>query len=118
MASSSIQWRGTVEMGRNCTIYGNKVIEAVLAVGNYIAPLLETFSKREGKWQDRTGNLRQTLRAWAEQTSKDIVSIFLSHGMYYSVFTETVSAGKFAIIWPTLQAHIQTIYNMLRGIFG
>ena len=118
MASSSIQWRGTVDMGRNCTIYGNKVIEAVNQVAAYFAPVLETYAKREAPWQDRTSNARQTLHAWTEQLSKDAVALYLSHGMYYGKFLESKYAGRYAIIWPTIQAHLGEILKMLKGIFG
>lgn len=116
--AGSVQWRGAVEMGNNCTIYGDKVIEAVRQVAEYFAPVFETYAKREGKWQDRTGNLRQSLHAWVEDTSKEVISIFLSHGMWYSVFVERVRNGALGIIWPTLQAHLQPIYQMLKGIFS
>lgn len=118
MASSSIQWRGTVEMGRNCTIYGNKVIEAVNQVAAYFAPVLETYAKQHGSWTDRTGNLRQSLHAWVEEFSKDCVILYLSHGMWYSIFIESKYSGRYAIIWPTIQAHLEAIMKMLRGIFG
>jgi hypothetical protein len=111
-------WRGAVEMGNNCTVYGNKVIEAVTAVANYFAPVIETYAKRNAKWTDRSANARQTLHSWVDMVSKDAVALYLSHGMYYGVFLEAKYSGRYAIIWPTLQAHIQPIYNMLKGIFG
>lgn len=113
-----IVWRGDVAMGQNCIVYGNKVIEACNAVLNYFQPVIETYAKKNASWIDRTANARQTLHSWVDQISKDAVALYLSHGMYYGVFLEAKYAGRYAIIWPTLQAHINPIYDMLKGIFG
>lgn len=111
-------WRGGVEMGRNCIIYGNKVIEAVNAVASYFAPVLETAAKQDASWTDRTGNARQSLHAWTEQLSKDVVALYLSHGVFYGKFLEYKYSGRYAIIWPTIQAHLAEILKMLQGIFS
>ncbi len=117
MAKSGIVWRGQVEMGRNCTVYGNKVIEAVNAVLNYFQPIFEEYAKTNASWTDRTGNARQTLHAEVQQLSKDAVALYLAHGMDYGIWLEVRWGGRFAIIWPTIQAHLQDIFNMLQGIF-
>jgi hypothetical protein len=116
--AGSVQWRGAVEMGNNCTIYGNKVIEAVRQVAEYFAPVFETYAKQNAPWTDRTGNARQSLHAWTEQLSKDAVALYLSHGVFYGQFLEYKYSGRYAIIWPTIQAHLDAIMRMLRGIFG
>ena len=118
MASVKMQWRGDVQMGQNCVLYGNKVIEAVRRVADYFAPILETAAKKGAIWVDRTSNARQTLRAWVDELANDTVMLYLSHGMWYGVFLEAKYAGRYAIIWPTLQAHIEPIMQMLKGIFG
>lgn len=115
---AQVVWRGEVQMAQNCALYGSKVIEAVTAVANYFAPILETYAKAHGKWTDRTGNLRQTLHSYVEETSREVVTLFLSHGMWYSIFVERVRNGNLGIIWPALQAHIDPIYQKLKGIFS
>lgn len=121
---AKLEWRGTVDMGRNCTIYGNKVIQATVLVANYWAPVMETWAKQNAPWTDRTANARQSLHAWVEQLSKDTVAIYLSHGMYYGKYLEYrfrgygTPHGRYAIIWPTIQNHLAPIETMLKGIFG
>jgi len=118
MASSSIQWRGTVDMGRNCTIYGNKVIEAVNQVAAYFAPVLETYARKNAPWTDRTSNARTGLHTWVEELSKDIVVLYLSHSVYYGIFLETRAAGRWSAVWPAIQAHLPKITAMLKSIFS
>jgi len=113
-----VVWRGQVELGQNCIVYGNKVIEACKAVLDYFQPIVESFAKQNAKWTDRTSNARQSLHSWVDQLSQDVVALYLSHGMWYGVFLEAKYAGRYAIIWPTLQAHIEPIQQMLKGIFG
>ena len=117
-AKARVVWRGKVEMGQNCVLYGQKVIEAVRRVAAYFAPVMETYAKQHAPWTDRTGNARQSLNAWTEQLSQDVVALYLSHGVYYGVYLEYKYAGRYAIIWPTIQAHLDAIMQMLRGIFG
>lgn len=115
---AKLEWRGTVEMGRNCTIYGNKVIEAVNQVALYFAPVLETYAKANKKWVDRTGNATQSLHSFVEMFSKDAVHLILSHGVFYGIFLESKYASRYSIIWPTLQAHLQAIFKMVKDIFS
>lgn len=116
MASAKFEWRGAVEMGRNCTVYGQKVIEAVKRVAQYWKPIIENYAKNNAKWTDRSANARQTLHSWVDDLANDTVTLYLSHGMYYGIFLE--AKPKYAILWPTLQAHIEPIMQMLKGIFG
>jgi len=119
MASKGqVVWRGNVQMGQNCIVYGNKVIEAVTAVANYFAPIMETAAKKHAPWTDRTSNARVGLHAWVEEFSKDAVHLYLAHSVFYGQFLETRWAGRFSVIWPEIQAHLEPIMEMLKGIFG
>lgn len=118
MAKSGIVWRGQVEMGQNCTVYGNKVIEACEKVLQYFQPIFETYAKQQAPWTDRTSNARQSLHAEVQQLSKDAVALYLAHGMQYGIYLETRWSGRYAIIWPTIQAHLDAILKMLQGIFS
>lgn len=117
-AKGRVVWRGAVEMGQNCTVYGDRVLAAVQAVADYFAPVFESYAKQNAPWTDRTGNARQALYAEVEQLSKDAVALYLAHGMAYGQYLEARWGGRYAIIWPTIQAHLQAISQMLQGIFG
>lgn len=118
MPTNDIRWYGIEEMQMNIRRYGDAVHFAVVQVANYWAPVIETFAKNNAPWTDRTANARQSLHAWVEELSKDTVNLYLSHGVSYGIFLEVRFAGQYAIIWPTLEQHLEPIAQMLRGIFG
>lgn len=116
--ADSIQWTGVEQMVAQMQVYADKVQSAVLSVATYFKPVIEAYAKQNASWQDQTGNARQTLHSFVKELSKDTVELYLAHGVDYGIFLETKYASKYAILFPTLQAHLQAIYNMLNGIFG
>lgn len=118
MANTVIQWSGVQQMQTNCGVYNDKVVEAVHAVLNYFQPLFEEYSKQNARWTDRTGNARQGLNSDVVDLAEAVVMLYLAHGMDYGLWLEVRWSGRYAIIWPTIQAHLNEIANMLRGILG
>ncbi|MDQ7034353.1 MAG: hypothetical protein Q9P01_05810, partial [Anaerolineae bacterium] len=58
------------------------------------------------------------LHAWVDELSNDTVRLYLSHGLVdYGIYLETKYAGRYAIIWPTIQRHLPEIQKMLQEIF-
>ena len=118
MPSGGIVWTGTVgDLVEATADYERRVMAAVEAVANYFAPVLESHAKATAPWQDRTGNARQGLFSVVE-VARDVVNLYLAHGMKYGLWLEVKYSGRYAVILPTLQAHYQAVGNMLRGIFG
>jgi hypothetical protein len=116
--SATVQWRGVPQMQANCGVYAGKVVQAVTAVLEHFQPIFEQYSKTNATWTDRTGNARQGLYTDVQELARDVVGLFLAHGMQYGIFLESRFSGRYQILWPTIQAHLQQISNMLRGIFG
>ncbi len=114
--SVQVQWTGVPQMVANMNSYQGRVLFAIQQVCNYFAVVLEQSAKQEAPWQDRTANARQSLHAWVE-VSQDVVSLYLSHGVDYGVYLETKYAGRYAIIWDTIESHLLEIRKMLQGIF-
>jgi hypothetical protein len=125
--ANRIEWNTTVVDAR-LLAYVGKVQEALVKIAKYFEPVLEAYAKANAPWTDRTANARQGLRAYigtdapagypsSQQLAKDVVELFLSHGMYYGIFLETRFAGQFAIIYPTLQQHAPDVQRMLREVF-
>lgn len=131
-----IDWGGSDEaMIRAIERYAMEVIKAVQMVAAYIATVMEAYAKEHAEWTDRTGNARQSLAGYTQddpppaynaeeatpyqvdQLAEDLVAVYLSHGMSYGRNLEFVSSGKYAIIWPTIEAHLPIIEQMLHGIF-
>jgi hypothetical protein len=133
---TQISWDGDDQVKRNMIRYGQQVREAELRVAQYWAAVIQTEARRRASWTDRTGNARQALRAYTSDDpptkygagqhdyptptdlARDVVALYLSHGMEYGVHLETRYQGRYAIIMPTLERHYGEIARMLRGIFG
>lgn len=115
---TDVRWTGTDQIKNNMTAYGEKARQAVYELAQFFAPILETYAKQNAGWTDRTANARQSLYAVATKLAEDAVSLRLSHGVNYGVFLEVRWQGKYAIIWPTLQAHFEEIRQALQRIFG
>lgn len=117
MADPTVQWDGLEAMKARIEEYGRRCHQAVIAVCVYIAPIIETYAKQNARWTDRTSNARQGLNAFVQEISQDIVRIYLAGGVDYQIWLEVRWAGKYAIIWESLQAHFDTITKMLQDIF-
>lgn len=116
--SAGIYWSGTTieDMISAVENYSQDVLDAIEEVALYLAPILEGHAKLTAPWQDRTGNARQSLFAVVD-VARDIVTLYLSHGMEYGLWLEVRYAGRYAVILPTLQAHYSMIDDMLQDIF-
>lgn len=123
-----IEWTGLPQMDAKLLAYVGKVQEALVQIAKYFEPILEAYAKENAPWTDRTSNARQSLRAYigtdapagypsSQQLAKEVVELFLSHGMDYGINLETGFAGRFAIIYPTLQQHAPDVQRMLREVF-
>lgn len=113
----SFRWEGTQQFSRNYPEYARRVKFAVRQVAMYFQAVFEAYAKTNAPWTDRTANARQSLHAWTEELAGDTVRLWLSHGVQYGIYLETRYAGRYAIIWPTINRHLPQIREMLQGIF-
>lgn len=99
--------------------YGQRVRTAVRAVADYVAQKTQAEMRQNAPWQDRTGNARTGLFSVVEEASRDLVTIWLSHGhtVYYGVYLELAHGKRYAIIMPTIEANLPVIERMLKAIF-
>jgi hypothetical protein len=114
----SVVWRGVNEITINVRRWGADCQRAVVEIMNYFAPLLEAYAKRNAPWSDRTGNARQSLHTLLEELGTDIVTLYLSHGVQYGIYLEVRWAGRYAILWRTIEAHLGEVEVMLRRVFN
>ena len=113
-----MRWTGVEQFNQGFVSYERRVKQAVYQVGQYWAAVFEEYAKREAKWQDQTGNARASLHGFVEQLAGDTVRIYLSGGVFYQIFLETMKAGELSIIWPTIERHLEEIRLMLQRIFS
>lgn len=114
----SARFEGLEAMLQRVSAYERRVMQVIKQVAQYWQGVFENYAKDNAPWQDQTANARQTLHAFIEELSGDTVRLYLSHGVEYGVHLETRFAGRYAIIWPTIQRHLEPIRQMLQGIFG
>ena len=113
-----MRWEGAEQFSQNFDVYGQRVHFAVRQVALHWQAVFEKEAKEDATWTDRTANARQTLHAFIEELSDETVRLYLSHGMPYGIWLEVRFAGRYAIIWPTIERHLEDIRVMLQGIFG
>jgi hypothetical protein len=116
--SAQVQWTGVDRIKQGMNGYKAKVRQALVAVAQYWAAVFERYAKENASWQDQTANARQSLHTFIKELSDDSVALYLSHGVDYGQYLESRWSGRYAIIWPTIEAHLTEIHKMLKGIFG
>lgn len=113
-----IIWTGEQQVIARMGVYEGKIYEAIRAVADYFKPIVEAYAKDHAGWVDRSGNARQGLHAEVENLAKDVVALYLAHGVEYGKYLELRWSGRYAIILPTFEAHYGQIVAMLREVFG
>ncbi len=117
--ADQMQWdQGSVEdVRRRMVEYGNRVLWVRMQVAQYWVAVFEAEAKQNAPWTDRTGNARQSLHAYAEELANSAVAIYLSHGVNYGIYLETMQAGRYGVIMDVLERHYQEVMNMVEAIF-
>lgn len=113
----TVTWE-TSELDRGFTNYYQTALQALHAIAEYYAPIIESEAKTGAPWTDRTGNARQGLQGLVEDLSETTVALYLTHGMEYGIFLELKNQGRYAIILPTLEAKYGEISQTLQQVFG
>jgi hypothetical protein len=66
---------------------------------------VQDYARRNAPWHDRTGNARNGLHAdYIGDRDGDRHVIRVYHTVPYGIWLEIRWAGKYAIIWPTVQS--------------
>jgi hypothetical protein len=116
-----VRWvRPPEELARGIERYGQRVLAAVYAVAEFIATKMQNESRRNARWQDRTGNARSGLFSQVtREAAGAVVIIYLSHGhtVDYGKFLELAHGQKYAIVMPTIEANLPELKRMLDDLF-
>ncbi len=72
------------------------------------AGTMEGYAKSHAPWTDRTGHARQSLHGGVD-TDDDRFIFYLSHGVEYGIWLELARGGNYAIVRPTVDAHLPRI---------
>lgn len=107
--------------------YDEQVDEMIGRVIDFQADRAEAYAKLNASWTDRTTNARNGLFAQPRHSygrfpRRSSHTIVLAHTVPYGIYLETMKAGRYAIIEPTLRvigeetmAMVQRIYNQRYG---
>jgi hypothetical protein len=116
--SATIEWGGTLDkMGSAVRTYGEKVEDATEEVAKMLAQDIEKQMKARAPWKDQTGQARRKLEANVNRAARDVVELFIRHGVDYGVYLELSNNQRYAIIQPTMQRMYPVISRSLQGIF-
>lgn len=96
--------------------YEQRAVAAVVALFRRFEPTIENYAKANAPWMDRTGNARQTLFTVTD-FARNVVTLYLSHGMEYGKWLELRNSGRYAIVMPTLEAHYGQVMQALDDLF-
>ena len=119
---AGIRWvRPPDELARAIERYGDRVLQAVTAIAQYVATQMQNDAKANASWTDRTGNARTGLFGTSEADfARHVVTIYLSHGatIDYGVWLELAASGRYSIVMKTMQNHYEPLMQMLREAFA
>ena len=121
-AKAGIRWSTPPsELATAVERYGDRVLQAVAAVAQYVATQMQNQAKADAPWTDRTGNARTGLFGTSEADfGAKVVTIYLSHGatISYGVWLELAASGKWGVIMRTMESHYEPLMQMLREAFA
>lgn len=112
--SVKVDWKGLDEIEANLRRYEQKIYQLIRDVADWLAPKLETYAKANAPWKDASGDARQGLNAFVEEVAAEIVQVYIAHGVAYGKWLEVRFGGKYAILWPTIQAHFEELTKVLK----
>ena len=97
--------------------YACTLERAVQAMARESAMAMEADAKTNAPWQDDTGAARAGLKGIVEETPAGL-RIVLMHSVEYGVHLEFARGGRYAILWPTIEAEVPRLKAELKRIVG
>lgn len=117
--------------------YGRKVERQVRREARDVVREMQRYARENRPWQDRTGAARAGLRGYVEEPPGSI-RMTIAHSVDYGIYLElagggrfkallalvrgnpaaleTVQAGRYAILWPTVQHYVPIVKQRLRAL--
>jgi hypothetical protein len=112
-----MKWEGVETMQHNIDEYERRMKAEIVKLAQRWAIELQNYARANRPWQDQTHAAKLGLHAWVD-VMIDVIRLYLSHGVEYGVDLETKYAGRYAIIWPTIEAHLEPIRTSIETAFG
>ena len=108
--------RGLEEVQTNLDRYYQGTLARAAVVMQEIAAILEGYAKSHHPWKDDTGATNTSIIGFISEVTPMTITATLSAGMEYDVFLELAHDGKWAWLWPAIEANLDLIKAKLEGI--
>lgn len=108
--------KGLNQVQANLDKYYTGVLAKAAVAMQEIAALLEGYAKSHHPWHDKSGNTSTSIAGFISEVTPLVITATLSAGMEYDVFLELARDGKWAWLWPALEANTDAIKAILAGI--
>ena len=116
--SAGFRWvRKPTELGRAVDAYGERVVVALQALGEYYAIKMQGEARVNAPWTDRTGNARTGLFGVAGREG-DVVRVVLGHTMFYGVYLELDNGQRYAIVMPTIEGNLGELEGAVKALLA
>lgn len=114
---SGLQVQGVGDVQRHLEAYAEGLKSNALLAASEIAAVLKSYAIANHPWQVRTGDTNRTTQGTVIDAGS-IIDIYVSAGMDYDVFLELSRNGKWAWLWPAIQANVDRIKRILESRLG
>lgn len=109
--------RGQEEVLRNLDHwYHDGILKQAATAMEEIAALLEGHAKSNHPWKPDTGATDVSTKGFIAEATPLVITAVLTAGMSYDVFLELARDGKWAWLWPAIEANMDEIKAKLRSI--
>lgn len=102
---------------RNLNAFVVESTDAGRGAAEEIGEILVEYAKSHHLWQPRTGQTDLTTQAVIEEVN-DMIEIALTTETDYSTFLELAREGRFAWLWPAMEANKGVIVEIMRRRLG
>lgn len=108
--------KGQKEVEQNLERWYQGTLRNAANAMSEIGLILEGYAKANHPWRDQTGATNTKIRGFISEVTPIMITTTLSAGMEYNVFLELAREGKWAWLWPAVEANLDLIKNKLESI--
>ena len=106
--------RGIDVVQRNIDLWWQGKRRKLATAMEEIAAILENYAKSHHEWKPETGATDVSTVGQISRVLPEMIEVTLSAGMEYDVFLELAREGKWAWLWPAVEANTDEIRRILK----
>lgn len=110
-------WVGLEAMANNINNHGVRLNRTRKKAMEKLGRAMEQYMQEHAPWDDRTGDARRGLKTTVVHDEANAEStVYAGHSVDYGPLLETMQAGRFAIIEPTITIFAPKVLGELRFV--